>query len=141
MPALRDRGVDASRLARGMVERIAAEVGRPGVGLSDGALRFIQAHAWPGNIRQLRNVLERALLLSERTTLEAEDLGELATASPAPRAESAAPLTLLDAECRHIESVLRAERGNVLRAAQVLDISRSALYEKIKKHSLSFSKS
>jgi DNA-binding NtrC family response regulator len=44
--------------------------------------------------------------------------------------------TLLEVECRHIESVLQAERGNVVRAAQVLGISRSALYEKIKKYSL-----
>jgi DNA-binding NtrC family response regulator len=140
MPALRERGADAGLLARAMVERIAADIGRPGTGLSGSALRFIESHQWPGNIRQLRNVLERALLLTERNALEAGDLGELQTAAAGGRPSGAAARTLLDAECRHIEAVLRAERGNVQRAAQVLDISRSALYEKIKKHALSVPK-
>ena len=143
MPPLRQRGKDVPVIARGLVERIAADLGRPGVTLSDAALAFIAAQAWPGNIRQLRNALERAVLLSEHKTLQAEDLGDPGL-SPAPVAAvpvaSGGATTLSEVEHRHIETVVRAERGNVQRAAQVLGISRSALYDKIRKFGISVEK-
>jgi DNA-binding NtrC family response regulator len=135
VPPLRERGDDVVLLARRLVERISAEMARPGVGLSAAAEKEIAQHAWPGNVRQLRNVLERAVLLGDRTTLEPADLSVPASRSvTAP--DGNASLTLAEAERRHIEAVLRAEKGAVPRAAQVLGLSRSALYERIKKHGL-----
>jgi DNA-binding NtrC family response regulator len=137
MPPLRERGGDVVLLARRLVERIAAEMGRPGVRLSPAAEQALLARSWPGNVRQLRNVLERAVLLSDRATLEPADVddprGPMVPSVP-PGAEKR--VTLAEAERRHIEAVLREERGGVAAAAEVLGLSRSALYERIKKHGI-----
>src|SRR5262249_31149810 len=66
VPPLRERGADVVLLARRLVERISMEMGRPGVRLGGAAEQALQAHSWPGNVRQLRNALERALLLTDR---------------------------------------------------------------------------
>jgi DNA-binding NtrC family response regulator len=138
VPPLRERGDDVVLLARNLVARVGAEVGRPGLRLSGAAERALLTYSWPGNVRQLRNVLERAALLSERAELEADDLGE----GMAPRAAGASPasadtnLSLVEAERRHIEAVVRAQSFDVPAAAKVLGLSRSTLYEKIKKHGL-----
>ena len=140
MPPLRERRDDVVRLARRLVETIGAELGRPGVRLSPAAESALAARPWPGNLRELRNVLERALLLSDDTALEPLHLGTPAAAS-APAAEQASGgLTLAEAERRHIESVLREAGGAVPRAAELLGLSRSALYERIKKHGLAVRK-
>ena len=139
VPPLRERGRDVVLLAHNLITRVGAEMGRPGLRLSPSAERGLESYSWPGNVRQLRNVLERAALLSERTELEAEDLGE----GMASRAATGAPLTqdsnftLAEAERRHIEAVVRAHSFDVPAAAKVLGLSRSTLYEKIKKHGLS----
>ncbi len=133
VPPLRERGQDVVLLARRLVQRISAEMGRPGMRLSAAAEQALGSRSWPGNVRQLRNVLERAALLSDHSDLEPVDLGE----GPGPAAVGAAPrprMTLAEAERLHIEAVLREERGAVSRAAEVLGISRSSLYERIKKH-------
>ncbi len=137
MPPLRERGRDVVLLARRFVETIGAELDRRGVRLSPAAEAALATRAWPGNVRELRNVLERALLLSDRSTLDAADLGEgqPALAARSHRLDSSR-LTLVEAERRHIEAVLRAEGGAVPRAAEVLGLSRSALYERIKKHGI-----
>jgi len=140
VPPLRERGADVVLLARRLVERIAADMGRPGARLSAAAEQSLATRRWPGNVRQLRNVLERALLLSEHSTLEPADLADPAVPSApaaAPAGGGGAHLTLAEAERRHIEAVLRAERGAVAAAASVLGLSRSALYERIKKHGIS----
>ncbi len=135
VPPLREREGDVVLLARRLVERISAEMGRPGVRLSGAAEQTLAAHSWPGNVRQLRNVLERAVLLSDHPLLGAEDVGDNLAVGPAAAAASSR-MTLVEAERLHIEGVLSAERGVVPRAALVLGLSRSALYEKLKKHGL-----
>ena len=145
VPPLRERGRDVVLLARNLIARVGAELGRPGLRLGGAAERALQTYSWPGNVRQLRNVLERAALLSERTELEPDDLGEdMAPRSPAPpRAGSAssaageAGLTLAEAEKRQIEAELRAQSFDVPAAAKVLGLSRSTLYDKIRKHGIS----
>jgi DNA-binding NtrC family response regulator len=111
--------------------------------LSPDAERALLSHPWPGNVRQLRNVLERAVLLSDHPVLLDVDLGGGLPTSAAPAHLGApgavatdAKLTLAEAERRHIEAVLQKERGHVPRAAEVLGLSRSALYERIKKHAI-----
>ena len=117
------------------METIGAELGRPGVRLSAAAEAALAARAWPGNVRELRNVLERALLLSDEATLDPVQLGASPVLSAAPD-RSSPGLTLAEAERRHIEAVLREAAGVVPRAAEVLGLSRSALYERIKKHGI-----
>ena len=138
VPPLRERGHDVVLLARRLLERQSAEVGCPGVRLSPEAERTLEAHGWPGNVRELRNRLERALLLSNRQELRPPDLGEL-LAAPAPGAPAKGQLSLRQAEKRHIEAVLLEQSGDVRRAAAVLGVSRSALYQRIKKYGIPLS--
>jgi len=134
VPPLRERGADALLLARILLARIAAELGRPEVRLSEAAEQAIVAHAWPGNVRQLRNSLERAALLTGNAILQPWDL------IPAASADTAGPevalIPLQEVERRHIEAVLRASGGVVPKAAEILGLSRTALYDRLKKHGL-----
>jgi DNA-binding NtrC family response regulator len=139
VPPLRERGGDVTALARRLVDRIGIEVGRPGVRLSPDAEAALAAHSWPGNIRELRNVLEHAVLLSARDLLDASDLYDSLT--PRPSQAQDHRMTLAQAEKRHVERVLQAEGGVVPRAAEVLGISRTALYERIRKHGISVPRS
>jgi DNA-binding NtrC family response regulator len=136
VPPLREREKDVLLLGRAFLDRIGAELGRPGVRLAESAERALLAHSWPGNVRELRNVLEHAVLLSPRTTLVAEDFADVLR-SPRAGAPAAASLTLDEAERRHVEQVLRQERWVVQRAAEVLGISRTSLYERMRRYGLS----
>ena len=148
VPPLRERGSDIVLLARMLLARIAAELGRPGLQLSGAAEGAISAHAWPGNVRQLRNALERAALLSDRTVLEPDDVVPPSLAAPAPIALPPSSLddsgvasqgaargvaSLDDVERRHIEDVLRKTAGSVPQAAEALGLSRSALYGRMRR--------
>ena len=97
-------------------------------------------YPWPGNIRELRNVLERAVLLSEQSDIGREQLLFEARSASAPAASvtppSASGLTLEEMEKRHIAQALQTAGGSVEKAAQALEIPRSTLYQKIKKFAL-----
>jgi DNA-binding NtrC family response regulator len=133
VPSLRERDEDVILLARNLIERIGAEIGRSGLSLSPEAEQAIKAQAWPGNIRQLRNVLERAALLSERPVLQEADLG-LSKAAPVLASGEAKGSTLEAVESAHIEAVLKSEDWMMPKTAKVLGVSRSALYHKLKKY-------
>jgi DNA-binding NtrC family response regulator len=139
VPPLRERGPDLVALARRLVAKISADLGRPGVRLSESAEAALASSSWPGNVRQLRNVLERAILLDDHPVLDVAALGE-GPARPSAERPTAA-LSLAAAEKRHIEAVLLAEGGVVPRAAAVLGLSRSALYERLKKHGIAAGRS
>ncbi len=137
IPALRERPRDIPLIAEALLRQLAQDLGRPGLVLTPGAQAALQGYAWPGNIRELRNVLERAVLLTSHAALEAADLhfspGGLSAPNPS---EDELSLTLREVERRHIERVLAAEEGHVGRAAQRLGIPRSSLYEKLKRFGL-----
>jgi DNA-binding NtrC family response regulator len=131
VPALRERSEDVPSLAEQILDGLAARWGYARITLEPEAAEALTGHSWPGNIRELRNVLERAVLLSGRPTLSRRDLRFEATEP------SAAPYdldrTLIEVERQHIERVLRAEGGRVEAAAKRLGIPRSSLYQKIKR--------
>jgi DNA-binding NtrC family response regulator len=135
VPRLRERLEDILPLARHLLERCAADLGRGDVTLSAEAAEALQAHSWSGNIRELRNVLERAVLLSNRSVLIRKDLRFDFPVVGDPGA-SDSNVSLLELERRHIERVLREEGGRVERAAVRLGVPRSSLYQKIKKHGI-----
>jgi transcriptional regulator with PAS, ATPase and Fis domain len=137
LPPLRERTGDIPVLAERLLRSTAVELDRDEIAISPAALRRLQAHSWPGNIRELRNVLERAALLSSASVLEPGDLGfDFDQAAPDPLAG----LTLRDAERRLIEQALAQERGHVERAAARLGISRSSLYQRLQKYGISLSR-
>lgn len=140
VPALRDRAEDIPILARHLLERIAAGTGWGAVKLSEEAEHKLLRYNWPGNIRELRNVLERAVLLREGNILNRLDLLFESGPATSESGEDWANLTLLQLEQRYIAKVLQEEMGNVDRVAQRLNIPRSSLYQKIKKHQITVPK-
>ena len=103
---------------------------RPAVELSAKAIERLQAYYWPGNIRELRNVLERALLLHEVDVLEPIHFGFDSLHQHSSSYD--ASWTLAQMESFHISSVFSAENGNVEKTAKHLGIAKSTLYQKLK---------
>jgi DNA-binding NtrC family response regulator len=138
LPSLRERPEDIEALAADLLGRIAHELGRTGATFADSAVRAMQEYPWPGNIRELKNVLERSLLLSDRTEIRRSDLR-----FEYPSGDGAAGdtrLTLTEVESRHIARVLKEEDGVVDRAAKRLGITRNTLYYKVRKHRITLRK-
>jgi DNA-binding NtrC family response regulator len=134
-PSLRERIEDIPTLAQYLLSKLSADLGRGELRLDQGCIQGLQAYSWPGNIRELRNVIERAVLLSDQKTITLNDLHfDGHTQVGAPFFDSS--LTLLELEKQHIERVLQEEKGRVERAAKRLGIPRSSLYQKIKKHQI-----
>jgi DNA-binding NtrC family response regulator len=100
------------------------------------ALDPLTHYDWPGNIRELANVLERAQILAENDELTLDDLPETILDANEPRWEGDDPRHLRTVERRHVLETLRGERGNKVHAARSLGISRRALYRLIAKHRL-----
>jgi DNA-binding NtrC family response regulator len=140
IPPLRERREDIPLLARHFVAAYSEELGRLPTSLSPAAERMLLTYHWPGNIRELRNVLERAVLLTEARTLEPRDL-RFDAVQAAGEDDGSSELTLDEMERRHIERVLRRESGRVEAAAQRLGIPRSSLYQKIKRFDIRVSRS
>jgi DNA-binding NtrC family response regulator len=130
VPALRERLEDIPLLANHFLERSAADMGRPPLGLSDQAMESLCGYSWPGNIRELKNVLERAALLATGENIRPRDLHLEFKESVVP--DDSSNLTLHDVQRLHIQKMLDAESGNVARAATRLGVTRSTLYNKLK---------
>jgi DNA-binding NtrC family response regulator len=132
-PALRDRFEDIPILANYLLERLSSDLGLNPVELSPTAISTLQSYSWPGNIRELRNVLERAVLLSGNRLLTERDLKFDTT----PETEqSGYARTLEQVERQYIEEVLLHANGRVDAAAKTLGIPRSSLYQKIKEFNI-----
>ncbi len=146
VPALRDRQEDIPILAGSILDRLARDLGQKRVAMSPDAERILCRYDWPGNIRELRNVLERALLRSHADVLDASAL-ELPSGSPAPLMAGGTTTgtlvrggTLEDVERDYLQQVLQEESGSIDRVALRLGISRSAVYYKARKHRIEISK-
>src|SRR6476620_3435786 len=138
-PALRERTEDIPTMAQYLLDKVSADLGRGELHLDENCIQALKGYSWPGNIRELRNVIERAVLLSDQKTITINDLqfdGHTQVGSPFLDSR----LTLLELEKQHIERVLQEERGRVEKAAKRLGIPRSSLYQKIKKHQISMSR-
>jgi len=133
IPPLRERSADIPLLARHLLGGLLAEVGRPGLSLADDAMAALQRHQWPGNIRELRNVLERGVLASDGEVIRETDLS---FGLPPRRPQRAGRESLTELERQGIERALAAEGGHVARAAQRLGIPRSSLYKKLKRYGI-----
>ncbi|MGE5327004.1 MAG: sigma-54-dependent transcriptional regulator [Deltaproteobacteria bacterium] len=138
IPPLRERLEDMPLISQTLLERIAANLKHAQIRLAPDALAALKRYSWPGNIRELRNVLERAALLCDGGTIHAGDL-HFEFAGPAtPAGSSAAAATddtnlrLSDVERIYIQKIIQEENGRIERAAERLGVPRSSLYKKIK---------
>ena len=136
LPPLRDRKNDIPRLARHFLRyvRRTSEKKDP-QDFSSEAMRIILNYRWPGNVRELENTIEHAVVLAKGSTVEAVDLPPFLAGSRA-QAPPAASKTITDTEARLLREVLEECNWNKTEAAQRLGISRSTLYEKIRKYQL-----
>jgi NtrC-family two-component system response regulator AlgB len=136
IPSLRERRVDIPGLAYGMVEDLVQRYQRHPVAISPAAERELIAYSWPGNLRELVNVLERAVILATGDTLTPEQLPEevRAVASDSPAAQDVSE-TLDAAERRHLIAVL-ARHPTLESAAKALGIDPSTLYRKRHRYGL-----
>ncbi|WP_416397114.1 sigma-54 interaction domain-containing protein [Allohahella sp. A8] len=141
IPPLRNRIQDIGILCESLLENICQQA-ELRCELSESALTALSAYDWPGNIRELRNVLERALtMLEESGVIDADDIFRVLPKRARLSAPIVSPKTrplsqvLADAEAEAIRSALLSAQGNRSRAARLLGISRSALYEKLAKMS------
>jgi DNA-binding NtrC family response regulator len=130
VPPLRERQEDIPALAEQFFHRSAMDLGRIYLTLSDRTLKTLTSYAWPGNIRELKNVMERAVLLAKGDTIEPRDLHLEFKIESLNDEESS--WTFKEAQSRHIQKALRAESGNVARTALRLGMTRSSLYNKLK---------
>ena len=134
IPPLRDRREDIPYLAARFVRECSARVSRPITGMTQAAERLLFNAPWPGNIRELRNVLERACILSEAGMITERDLSSALTTRPAVRTadtDEAPDDRLSTLQRRQVERVLEETGGNKSEAARRLGISRRALYRRI----------
>ena len=149
LPPLRERREDVPLLVEHFLKRFNVRLGKAVVRVSPEALASLIEYHWPGNIRELENLMERAVLLSDVDTLGLDDLpgigasGSSAAQEP-PRDEELDGLGLKEyvrvhtakLERTRIQRVLDAEDGNVTRAARKLGISRKSLQTKMKEYGL-----
>jgi DNA-binding NtrC family response regulator len=132
LPPLRERSEDVPELSRILVRALAAEMGRPEPELTPAALEALEVSPWPGNLRELKNVLENALLFGASGVLDERDLRIRAPETAEPRET----LTLLELEKRAIARALSEESGHVDAAARRLGVPRSTLYAKLARYGI-----
>jgi DNA-binding NtrC family response regulator len=121
LPPLRDRPQDLPGLIAALLDDLRQRFGRPAVTLGERARNWMEAYPWPGNVRQLRNFLERELILTEGDLLDPEPLAPVGESPPRP---------LRQVEEEEIRRALAYTRGHQGQAAELLGISRKALWEK-----------
>ncbi len=134
LPSLAERSPDIPALAEHWVSFYSAQFGLPKLELSDGANRLLQALAWPGNIRQLRNVCERMTVLSQGTVIDAADVEQVleTEAVGAPACSDFDDEDEPDADAASIAEALRRSGNSKTKAAKKLGISRTTLWRRMK---------
>ena len=126
LPPLRRRRADLESLIDALLDDLGQRFERPGLELTAAAREWMAHHPWPGNLRELRNLLERAVLSQADTRLD----------PPPPRGGAGRPQTLEQVERREIERALAWARGHQGRAARLLGISRKTLWQKRRRYDL-----
>ena len=134
MPALRERPADILPLAGHMLMRLAAVHGRPETTFSDAARKALQAYDWPGNVRQLKNAIERALVFARNPALEPADFPENIRSTEAAIVGTMRSLEEIEREV--IRATLEATHYKISRSAEILGISRKTLLDKRKRYGL-----
>ncbi|HKY32387.1 MAG TPA: sigma 54-interacting transcriptional regulator [Candidatus Polarisedimenticolia bacterium] len=151
LPPLRERREDILPMAESFLQDLGRTMGRPAAGISRDAREFLMGHAWPGNARELRNAIERAILLCDGGLITREHL-PAAPGRPAPAGgaaaqagngspDPAAPLPpggvdLESVDRQFVERALREAKGNKSKAARLLGLTRAQLYSRIEKYGL-----
>jgi two-component system response regulator HydG len=143
LPPLRERNEDIPLLVNHFLKKLTNELNKPAKQISDSAMEKLRSYHWPGNIRELENVLERAIVLSDKKVIEAVDLPILSstTSDRLPndildRFHLNLNDTLAAVERQLIEKAMNETQGNKNQAAKLLGIGTSLLYYKLEKYGI-----
>ena len=138
VPPLRERREDILPLANSFLQRFAAQANLPIRGFTQAAQDLLKQHDWPGNVRQLQNEIQRAVLMCDEGMIDARDMSLIAPAAvESAGGEEDANLTLMEAMERNtITQMLKETGGNKLETAKRLGIGRQTLYNKIKAYNI-----
>lgn len=146
VPSLRERANDIPSLAKYFFELHVKKEGKKFNHLSEEIIETLKRYPWPGNIRELENVIERAIILGKEPDIRARDLPEnirqknfidkKTYSDNFTEKTSNSPLSLKDMEYESLVEALKGSAGNISKAAKVLNISRDTLYKRMKKHGI-----
>ena len=139
IPPLRSRNGDAALMAHAFLRRFAQEQRRPGLSFSDDAIRAIEQHPWPGNVRELLNAIKRASIMAEGDRLGCEDLSlpmPAGTEHGGDHSDLDLRVVREAAERQAIVAALARANGNIVRASEILGVSRPTLYDLMKRLSI-----
>jgi len=136
LPPLRERREDIMPLANAFMKRFASQANRPLKGYTNSAIERLTAFDWPGNVRQLQNEVQRAVLLSEGDEVDATDLSITKARSTADESQDTNFTLLEGVERNAIVQMLKETGGNKLETAKRLGIGRQTLYNKIKAYGI-----
>ncbi|MHC1744816.1 MAG: sigma-54-dependent transcriptional regulator [Syntrophobacteraceae bacterium] len=131
VPPLRERADDIPVLAQHFLDRFRKETNKPVTTIQKQALELLESHNWPGNIRELENAIERAVVLVKGSQLTRSDFAFLFR-SPG----QTTPYSLEEMERTHIDQILKYCQWNISKAAKILQVNRTTLHNKIKKYAL-----
>ena len=134
IPPLRERSEDIPGLAEFFLEEYTQKYEKPFLKLNSKAIKKLCSYTWPGNIRELKHTIEKAVILCDSHTIKSEDF-YLDTQS-LPKVEEITSVKLSDVEKKVISKVINQCKGNYTQAARLLDISRTTLYAKLKRYGL-----
>lgn len=136
VPPLRERKDDLSQLIEHFLNHYSAKHGRDAKSVSSPARAVLKAYDYPGNARELANIVERAVIVATGKKIEAEDLPSGLSAAVLAQQRKAKPQSLAQIEAAYISETLAATGGNKAECARILGISRKNLYEKIARYKI-----
>ncbi len=136
VPSLKNRGEDLASLVRHFIAAYASKHGKKVSGISAEALNLIRNYDFPGNARELANVIERAVIIADSKRIEVEQLPKSLRVAAKASQQKSQPLSLAQMEAAYITEILASTEGNKTACARILGISRKNLYEKIARYGL-----
>lgn len=131
VPSLRERSEDLPELAQIFVKTYATKHGREVSALSPDAMSLLLGYEFPGNVRELANTIERAVIVSTGDRIDVNQLPESMRAAVSVQKRREKPQSLAEVEAAYVDEILALTRGNKTEAARILGISRKNLYEKL----------
>ncbi|MCI0694292.1 sigma-54 dependent transcriptional regulator [candidate division KSB1 bacterium] len=139
LPALRERREDVPLLARHFLQNIGNVYRRNNLAISAAAMRWLQSFNWPGNVRQLKHLIERTVLMSNKDVLEIEDFSLPLQMQPEGGKDflpAVGSMTLDEMEKAMIVKAMRQHENNITKVAEALGLSRAALYRRFEKYGI-----
>jgi two-component system response regulator PilR (NtrC family) len=132
LPPLRERKEDISLLIEHFIRKYNTEMGKHCTGVTDEVMRLLMNYEWKGNIREMQNVIERAIIFAEEDVIRISDIGLIGSqAAPLGQEDECLQAAVRVYEKEHIARVLNRHDGNKVEAAKALDVGLSSLYRKI----------